>query len=90
MSESTELLELAVGQLWQISILCVVAGWVSNRLLRQHPEWSYLLWLAVLVKSVTPPVWASHCGVFSWFFQRLSETTTRTVELCLGPAWNRE
>ena len=85
MSETTELLEMAVGQLWQITILCVVAGWISNRLLRQHPEWSYLLWLAVLLKAVTPPVWSSHCGVFSWFFHHLSTTTTHAMERCCGP-----
>ncbi len=72
---SNQILELLVGQLWQITILAVVVNWVNKTVFRNSPEWSYMLSLVVMIKSVTPPIWSSHCGVFSWLFQRLSSAT---------------
>lgn len=86
MNFSDGLLELAIGQIWQVTILCVVVGWISNTLLTNRPALKYYLGLLVMVKCVTPPVWASHCGVFSWVFQNLSEATTAFVTKFLGPS----
>ena len=82
------LFEMIVAQLWQVTILCVVVGWLSRCLLRRNPVWSYYLWLLVLVKSVTPPVWASRCGVFSWLFQRLSDVSAGWIQGVMGPEWS--
>lgn len=81
---SYEILELAFGQLWQVTILCVVAGWISRTLLFNRPVLSYQLWLVVLLKCVTPPLWASHCGVFSWCFQNVSNLSTAFAERVSG------
>ena len=82
--DSYQILELVFGQLWQVTILCVVAGWISRTLLSDRPVLSYQLWLVVLVKCVTPPLWASHCGVFSWCFQHVSKLTTAFAERVSG------
>ena len=81
---NNELIELLVGQLWQVTILAVVVGWLTRTVLRNHPEWSYQLWLVVMVKCVTPPIWSSHCGVFSWLFQRLSAVTSSSLQAVFG------
>jgi len=85
---SYEILELAFGQLWQVTILCVVAGWISRTVLVDRPVLSYQLWLVVLLKCVTPPLWASHCGVFSWCFQNVSELSAAFTERLSGTAFN--
>ena len=82
--ETSNLFELIVGQIWQVTILCVTAKWLTTTVLKSRPTWSYLAWLVVMLKCVTPPVWASHCGVFSWFFQRISGATTAIVREMLG------
>lgn len=88
MTASNELLELVVAQIWQVTILCVVAGWLSKTLLRTSPVLKYYLGVVVLLKSVTPPLWASHCGIFSWLFQSLSTATSTFVSHLLGPKWS--
>jgi len=85
---NSELIELLVGQLWQVTILAVVVGWLTKTVLRDYPEWSYQLWLVVMVKCVTPPIWASHCGVFSWLFQRLSGITSSSLHAVFGNVIN--
>ena len=78
------ILEIVVAQIWQATILCVVAGWVTRTVLRRHPVWCYRLWILVLLKSITPPIWASECGVFSWFFHHLSSATASLIQRVLG------
>ncbi len=57
---------LAWAQLWQVTAVAV-AVWILVRLVgRKRPHLAYLLWLLVLVKAVTPPIWSSPAGVFSW------------------------
>jgi beta-lactamase regulating signal transducer with metallopeptidase domain/Leucine-rich repeat (LRR) protein len=33
---------------------------------RRRPHLAYLLWMLVIVKAITPPVWSSPTGAFSW------------------------
>ena len=81
---SISLLELLISQVWQVTILAVVVKWLTNSALKNHPYWSYQLWLLVMIKSITPPVLASHCGVFSWCFHRLSAQTNWFFQQGLG------
>lgn len=85
---NSELIELLVGQIWQVTILAVVVGWLTKTVLRNHPEWSYQLWVVVMIKCVTPPIWSSHCGVFSWLFQRLSTVTWLGLQAVFGNGIN--
>jgi len=42
-----------------------VAVAIAGRLLsRRHPHLAYALWIVVLLKSVTPPIWTSPSGIF--------------------------
>jgi beta-lactamase regulating signal transducer with metallopeptidase domain len=57
-------LDLGKIQLLQVSLMITAAS-LAMPLLRRRPHLAYVLWLAVLIKSVTPPIWSSPLGVFS-------------------------
>ncbi|MEQ8633855.1 M56 family metallopeptidase [Gimesia maris] len=53
-------------QFWQCSVL-VLSVWLICRLGRfRRSHLTCLLWLIVLLKFITPPVWSSHTGLFCW------------------------
>ena len=52
---------------------------------RHRPHLAYLLWLLVVIKCLTPPLWSSPAGVFSWALLRVeaapvAEKLTKVVE----------
>ena len=57
---------LAIGQLWQVTALIVIVALVNDRLSRKRPHLAHVLWLVVLAKCLTPPLWSSTGGVFCW------------------------
>lgn len=57
---------LAWTQLWQVTAVALVVGALAWLVGRHRPHLAYLLWLLVLVKCLTPPLWSSPLGVFSW------------------------
>ncbi|HLA85326.1 MAG TPA: M56 family metallopeptidase [Thermoguttaceae bacterium] len=57
---------LAIVQLWQLTAIIVIAAILTYGFCRRRPHLAYVLWLIVLVKAVTPPVWSSPTGLFSW------------------------
>lgn len=63
---ANEFIPIAMAQLWQVTLLILVVAVLSRWLSRRRPHLSHLLWLVVLIKCVTPPVWASPGGVFCW------------------------
>ncbi len=66
---------IAWAQLWQVTALLVVVGVVTRFACRRRPQLAYLLWMLVVVKCLTPPIWTSPVGVFSWTRARVDETT---------------
>ncbi len=73
-----ELAAPAWSQLWQVSVMILAVGLVTRLLCRRRPHLAYVLWLLVIVKCLTPPVWSSPTGVFSWTMAR--PATTAVVE----------
>ena len=61
--------ELAVAQLWQVTLLAVVVGLVVRLGCRHRPHLAYLLWMIVVLKCLTPPLVSSHTSPFSWLRQ---------------------
>jgi beta-lactamase regulating signal transducer with metallopeptidase domain len=53
-------------QFWQLSLAIVVVGALTKSLFRRQPQVSYALWMVVLVKAMTPPVWTSNLSAFGW------------------------
>jgi len=53
-------------QAWQIALLTLAIAIITRLACRRRPHLAYLLWLLVLVKALTPPLWSSPVGLFSW------------------------
>jgi hypothetical protein len=60
------LASLAWSQLVQVTAVALMAGLLARLVGRKRPHLAYVLWLLVIVKCVSPPVWSSPIGVFSW------------------------
>jgi beta-lactamase regulating signal transducer with metallopeptidase domain len=58
--------ELAFAQLWQVTLVIAVAALVTRLACARRAHLAHLVWLVVLIKCLTPPLWSSPTGVFSW------------------------
>lgn len=63
---------LAWAQLVQVTAVALMAGLLARLVGRRRPHLAYVLWLLVIVKCVTPPIWSSPTGVFSWVGRALA------------------
>ena len=83
------LLGLAFTQFWQSSLVILLAGFVAWTFFRRRPHWTYALWTLALIKCMTPPVWSSPTGLFSWAaFERTHQTAPElelTMRKVAGP-----
>ncbi|MEM8947548.1 MAG: M56 family metallopeptidase [Planctomycetota bacterium] len=82
-----ELLNLVWAQLWQVTVVALLIGLISFLLKARkwHPAAANWLWLLVLAKALTPPLWASPFGIFSWTdTQVISRATTVDSSATLG------
>lgn len=61
-----ELVELAWLQAWQLAVLIVIVWSAARCFARDRPHLAHALWVVVLLKCLTPPLWSSPTGVFSW------------------------
>jgi beta-lactamase regulating signal transducer with metallopeptidase domain len=57
--------DLAVRQFAQLSVAIAIVGAITGLFCRRRPHLAYVLWLLVLVKSLTPPIWSSPTSIFS-------------------------
>ena len=86
---TSEFIPIALAQLWQVTLLILVIGVLSRWLSPRRPHLSHLLWLVVLIKCVTPPIWTSSGGVFCWLQpeQQVKTPLAENVELTTV-SWN--
>jgi beta-lactamase regulating signal transducer with metallopeptidase domain len=63
---SAQFLDLALSQFIQLSILIVAVSFATKLLCKRRSHLAYILWMLVLVKAMTPPLWSSPLGLFSW------------------------
>lgn len=64
MSAEIDLTTLLIRQLWQFSLVLLVIGAVARLVGKRHPHLGYLLWMVVLAKAITPPIWMSNLSLF--------------------------
>ena len=62
----TPLSQLAWTQFWQVTAVAAGVGVIVTVCCRQRPHLAHIMWLVVLVKCVTPPLWSSPTSLFSW------------------------
>lgn len=58
----TTLAEFAWTQIWQTTLVAAGAGLVVRLGCHRRPHLAYLLWMVVILKCVTPPIWSSPTG----------------------------
>ncbi|HEX4069610.1 MAG TPA: M56 family metallopeptidase [Planctomycetaceae bacterium] len=58
--------ELAFAQLWQVTLVIAAAALLTRLACARRAHLAHLIWLVVLIKCLTPPLWSSPTGVFSW------------------------
>ncbi len=62
---SNQLLTLMCTQAWQIAVLAIVVAIVTRTVAKNRPHLAHAMWLLVLIKCVTPPIWGHPLGLFS-------------------------
>lgn len=62
---SDHFLQLVITQTWQIAALAIIVATVVRIAARNRPHLAHALWILVLIKCVTPPIWGHSLGVFS-------------------------
>jgi beta-lactamase regulating signal transducer with metallopeptidase domain/thiol-disulfide isomerase/thioredoxin/protocatechuate 3,4-dioxygenase beta subunit len=80
---SEAIVRLAWIQLWQVTLLAGLVALLVRLGCRNRPHLAYVLWLVVLVKCLTPPVWSSPTSVFSW---AQAEPLAAVASLAIEPA----
>lgn len=72
---AAELIEMLWAQAWQLSALVAAVAILTRLFARNRPHLAHMLWLVVLVKCLTPPVWTSPVGLFCWLQSGLATTS---------------
>ncbi len=62
---SDHLLKIIVSQVWQIALLTAAVAFITRIFAKNRPHLAHALWILVLVKCVTPPVWSHSLSPFS-------------------------
>ncbi|WP_425615269.1 M56 family metallopeptidase [Anatilimnocola sp. NA78] len=62
----SKFLQIAWTQCWQVTLLIVLVSVLVWLFGKSRPHLASVLWLLVIFKCVTPPVWSSPSGVFCW------------------------
>jgi beta-lactamase regulating signal transducer with metallopeptidase domain len=60
-----DFLQMLWTQAWQIAILAIMVACCTRTIAKNRPHLAHAMWLLVLVKCVTPPMWGHSLGVFS-------------------------
>jgi beta-lactamase regulating signal transducer with metallopeptidase domain/protocatechuate 3,4-dioxygenase beta subunit len=75
---------LAWSQIWQVTALAAVVAVVVRLICRRRPHLAYVLWMLIMLKCVTPPLWSSPTGVFSWAQARPESPTAQTSQQAIA------
>lgn len=76
---------MVISQAAQVAALVLVVAVVVRFVARNRPHLAHLLWLLVLVKCITPPLWSSPTGLFSWIESMRRESVTVAPAIIPSP-----
>lgn len=82
--------QMAISQLWQLTALILVVGLLVHFFGRRRPHLAYVLWFVVLLKCVTPPIWSSPTGIFSWVDARVTKSDSVAKSTAFEPITKSE
>jgi bla regulator protein BlaR1 len=57
--------DLLSTQIWQIAALAIFVALIVRLVAKNRPHLAHAMWMLVLIKCVTPPLWGHSLGVFS-------------------------
>jgi beta-lactamase regulating signal transducer with metallopeptidase domain len=63
---SQAILSVLVTQAWQVALIAITIAIVTKAICKDRPHLAHVLWLLVLLKCLTPPVFSSPTSAFSW------------------------
>ncbi len=66
MINASDLPTVVWAQIWQLTVLIPAVALAVRVLARRRPHLAHVLWLVVLAKCLTPPVWCCPAGIFCW------------------------
>ncbi|MFO0999018.1 MAG: M56 family metallopeptidase [Planctomycetaceae bacterium] len=78
-----DFLRMLWTQAWQIAMLAIMVAFCTRMIAKNRPHLAHALWLLVLVKCVTPPMWGHSLGVFSRL-QALTLSVEKTSDSALA------
>ncbi|MBC7967531.1 MAG: M56 family metallopeptidase, partial [Fuerstia sp.] len=76
---------LLIIQAWQITALATVVAVVVKVAAKNRPHLAHALWVLVLIKCVTPPLWGHSLGVFSQLQARLVPNESAALPDVIDP-----
>ncbi len=71
---------MAFSQACQVTVLVALVLVTTRLFARNRPHLAYVLWLVVLIKCVTPPLWSSPSGAFTWLQTAMAAADTTAVD----------
>ena len=72
--------DVLTAQLWQVTILIGLVTAINLWFRRLNPHLATLLWLVVLVKCITPPIWSSPSSLYSWMQPRVLQQHSESLD----------
>ena len=63
MNSNHELLQIVGLQIAQVTAVIAIVALLVRLFARERPHLACVLWLVVVVKCLTPPLWSSHASL---------------------------
>lgn len=76
-----EFAPFAIRQFWQLTFVALIVAVVVRFCCQRRPHLAYLLWMLVIIKCLTPPLWSSPTGLFSWVSAQRAASSGSAIEL---------
>ncbi len=73
-------LRAIVTQAWQIAVLTIIVALLVRIFAARRPQVAHWLWLIVVVKCVTPPLWGHSLGLFSQIQSVITDSDVQPIE----------
>ena len=80
-----ELFFMLWTQLWQVTVVAIIVLAATRTLTNDRPHLAHALWLLVLLKCITPPVFSSELSAFSWLTAEPSNAVAHKQTVTLTP-----
>lgn len=74
-----DIFSMLITQTVQVTLLIAAVWIVTRAFAKDRPHLAHALWMLVLIKCVTPPIWHSPASPFSWMTARHAFVSVDTI-----------